>query len=246
MAGCIEVSLNNKKSKMLESTTIMSHPTIHRSDITAPSIPLEVRMQPVKMRMYYKVHADIYDMTRWTFLFGRQRLLHMLPFSRTERIQIMEIGSGTGYNLQRLAQKYPKAKLIGWDVSEDMIRVSEENLASVKNKLQLIIKPYGFGENIGDKADIILFSYCLSMVNPHWQDLILHAQKDLKPDGIIAVVDFDQTPVGLYRRFMRNNHVEIQGQILPFLHQHFNPQKVSVHKAYGGFWQYFCFVGKLI
>ncbi|MDZ7880442.1 MAG: hypothetical protein U5L45_22385 [Saprospiraceae bacterium] len=48
----------------------------------------------------------------------------------------------------------------------------------------------------------------------------------MKPGGIIAVVDFHQTPVGLYRRFMRNNHVEIKRRNLPFLHQHFNP-KVS-------------------
>jgi S-adenosylmethionine-diacylgycerolhomoserine-N-methlytransferase len=229
---------------MLESTSIIAHPTIHQADISTTSLPLEVRMQPVKMRMYYKVHADIYDMTRWTFLFGRQQLLNMLPYTRTERLTIIEIGSGTGYNLKRLAQKYPKAKLIGWDVSEDMIRVAEENLATVENKLQLINKPYGLADNSPEKADIILFSYCLTMVNPHWQDLILQAKKDLKPNGIIAVVDFHQTPVALYRRFMRNNHVEIKGQILPFLHQHFNPQKVTTHKAYSGIWQYFCFVGK--
>jgi S-adenosylmethionine-diacylgycerolhomoserine-N-methlytransferase len=231
---------------MIESTTLLSHPSIHQSDLSAAPLPLEVRMQPVKMRMYYKAHADIYDMTRWTFLFGRQRLLNMLPFGRTERLKIMEIGSGTGYNLKHLAEKYPKATLIGWDVSEDMMRVAEENLATVQNKLQLINKPYGLADNRGEKADIILFSYCLTMVNPHWQDLILQAKKDLKPGGIIAVVDFHQTPVALYRRFMRNNHVEIKGEILPFLHQHFNPQKITVNKAYSGIWQYFCFVGKLI
>ncbi len=212
---------------------------------TVTSLPLEVRMQPVKMRMYYKAHADIYDATRWTFLFGRKELLKLLSVKNTHSLTIMEIGCGTGYNLFRLADMYPDAQLIGWDVSEDMIREAENKLRDVNNEVKLINEPYGLASFPSPQADIILFSYCLTMVNPHWQDLILQAAKDLKPNGMIAVVDFHQTPLGLYRRFMRNNHVEIQGQILPFLHQHFQVSQSKIQKAYGGLWSYFNFIGRV-
>lgn len=220
-------------------------PIQQQQPATTTSLPLEVRMQPVKMRMYYKVHADIYDITRWTFLFGRSQLLKMLPYESNDSLTIMEIGCGTGYNMFHLAEMYPNAQLIGWDVSEDMIREAENKLRDVNNEVKFINEPYGLAPYKSPQADIILFSYCLTMVNPHWQDLILQAIKDLKPNGIIAVVDFHQTPVGLYRRFMRNNHVEIQGQILPFLNQHFQSNQSNVRKAYGGLWSYFSFIGQL-
>jgi S-adenosylmethionine-diacylgycerolhomoserine-N-methlytransferase len=201
------------------------------------------QQQAQKMERYYNVHAKIYDATRWTFLFGRHWIIDWLPFSRTEKITIMEVGCGTGYNLKYFAQNYPKAKLIGWDVSKEMLDVAHEKLRETSNKLILRNDAYG-AETSSPKADIILFSYCLTMVNPHWQELILQAKEDLKEGGIIAVVDFHNSRFPLFKRWMNKNHVRMDSHILPFLQVHFQTKKQEVRRAYMGAWQYFLYTGE--
>jgi S-adenosylmethionine-diacylgycerolhomoserine-N-methlytransferase len=202
-----------------------------------------VQQQAQKMERYYNVHAKIYDATRWTFLFGRHWIIDWLPFGRTERITIMEVGCGTGYNLKYFAQNYPKAKLIGWDVSKEMLDVAHEKLRETSNKLILRNDAYG-AETSSPKADVILFSYCLTMVNPHWQELILQAKEDLKDGGIIAVVDFHNSRFPLFKRWMNKNHVRMDSHILPFLQAHFQTKKQEVRRAYMGAWQYFLYTGE--
>lgn len=203
--------------------------------------------QARKIKRYYTFHSKIYDATRWTFLFGRHWVIDWLPFGRTEKLTIMEIGCGTGYNLKYLAQSYPKAKLIGWDLSKEMLQVAEEKLHSIPNKYILRNDAYGTEGTFAGaspKADVILFSYCLTMVNPHWQDLLLQAKEDLKEGGVLAVVDFHDSRFPLFKRWMRKNHVRMESHLLPFLQQHFPTTKHEVRRAYLGLWHYFLFMGK--
>jgi len=77
--------------------------------------------QNEKMQRYYRRHAAIYDLSRWTFLFGRREVIRRLPFEWDEAISVLEIGCGTGYNLETTAKNFPNARLTGLDVSADMI-----------------------------------------------------------------------------------------------------------------------------
>jgi S-adenosylmethionine-diacylgycerolhomoserine-N-methlytransferase len=96
-----------------------------------------------------------------------------------------------------------------------MLDVAHEKLRETSNKLILRNDAYG-AETSSPKADIILFSYCLTMVNPHWQELILQAKEDLKEGGIVAVVDFHNSRFPLFKRWMDKNHVRMDSHILPF------------------------------
>ena len=212
--------------------------------IQTTELPAKAAQQQAKaMQNYYTFHGRIYDATRWTFLFGRQWILDWLPHGRIEKLTIMEIGCGTGHNLKYLSKKHPKATLIGWDVSKNMLKIADEKLREIPNKLILKNLPYGT-EGASYKADVILFSYCLTMVNPHWKDLILRAKEDLKEGGTIAVVDFHDSRFPLFKRWMNRNHVRMDSHLLPFLREHFEPKKVEIKRAYGGLWEYVLFTGK--
>jgi len=77
---------------------------------------------------YYKVHSKIYDLTRWSILFGRDRLLEVIP-NDFQPERILDLGCGTGKHLVKLAERFPDAKIIGVDASKEML-----NKASVKIK----------------------------------------------------------------------------------------------------------------
>lgn len=196
------------------------------------------------MKKYYKFQSKIYDSTRWMFLFGRNNLLHELPIARDAAIRILEVGCGTGYNLEKFATYYVNAQLVGMDVSKDMIALSQKKLAPYSNRVDLI--PHAYGETAfsnGEGFDVVVFSYALTMINPQWENLIEQAYKDIKPGGIIAVVDFHKSDNPLFKLHMKNNHVRMDAHLLPVLTDKFTPLSSEVQRAYLGMWEYFSFVG---
>lgn len=197
------------------------------------------------MEQYYKLQSKIYDATRWSFLFGRKRIIRQLPLSIERNARILEIGCGTGYNLVRLAKQFPKAQLIGLDVSPDMTALSRKNTQAFSERVQIIQAPYESGHQLFEgHVDVVLFSYSLTMINPQWSELILQAIKDLKAGGLIAVTDFHDSKNQWFKKHMSNHHVRMDGHLLPLLEQEFTPIINEVPAAYGGVWHYLVFIGK--
>ena len=200
--------------------------------------------QTAKMQGYYRFHAKIYDLTRWTFLFGRKQLLDSLSYKPTDSPTIMEVGCGTGANMEKLSHYFPKAQLIGVDISATMLDIADKKLQNIPNFIVLKQNNYGVETlNLSQKPDCILFSYCLTMVNPNWENLVLQAKKDLGKDGIVAIVDFDTSKFKWFRSWMQFNHVRMEGHILPFLEQHFTHVKLECRRAYFGLWHYTVYIG---
>ncbi len=200
--------------------------------------------QEAKMQSYYRFHAKIYDLTRWIFLFGRKHLLDSLPYKPTDSPTIMEVGCGTGCNIEKLSHHFPKAQLIGVDVSAAMLDIADKKRRNMPNSIVLAQKNYGVETfDFFQKPDCILFSYCLTMVNPNWENLVLQAKIDLNKNGIVAIVDFHTSRYAWFRRWMRVNHVRMEGHLLPFLERHFETVKLERRRAYFGLWHYMVYIG---
>ena len=196
------------------------------------------------IRNYYQLHAKLYQATRWSFLFGRKRLIKALKIPSKSNKTILEVGCGTGHNLHRLASRYSNLHLIGVDISPDMLQVASKKLQSQSRRVLFLEKPYAPGSwTLPGKPDIILFSYCLTMINPGWEDALERANDDLGAEGLIAVVDFHSSPFGFFRRWMGYNHVRMDNHLLPVLEAQFTAVHTEIRQAYGGLWQYFLFVG---
>jgi len=202
------------------------------------------REQNRNMERYYRFQSKIYDLTRWSFLFGRRRIIRELPLDTDEALSILEVGCGTGFNLQQLACRFPKARIKGMDVSPDMIRIAHRQLRNLGERIELVEAPYGPGAVPAHYFDLILFSYSLTMINPQWGQLIRQAFRDLKPGGYIAVVDFHNSRFSWFKRHMSNHHVRMDSHLLPLLQELFHTEKSAVHPAYGGVWEYLTFLGK--
>lgn len=194
-----------------------------------------------KIIKYYQFQSHIYDATRWSFLFGRDSLLFEasqdLPYPKT----ITEFGCGTGRNLLKMSRLFPQASLTGIDISPEMLRVSSQRTEPLKSRIRLF-QSSSF-DCLEQKQDIILFAYCLSMINPNWEKTIQRGLSALNPGGLLAVVDFHASSVGLYREFMAHNHVSLKGEILPYLQVSMNHCSIKTKLAYCGLWSYFTFLG---
>ncbi len=197
------------------------------------------------IRNYYQLHAKVYQATRWTFLFGRKRIINALKLHTLSEKTVLEVGCGTGHNLSTLANYYPNLHLIGVDISTDMLRVASKRLERYSRRILFLEKPYAPGDwKLPAKPDVVLFSYCLTMINPGWEDALQRASDDLGEGGLIAVVDFHDTPFGIFRRWMGVNHVRMEKHLLPALEARFTTVHKEIRKAYGGLWSYMLFVGR--
>jgi S-adenosylmethionine-diacylgycerolhomoserine-N-methlytransferase len=193
---------------------------------------------------YYRLHSRIYDATRWSFLFGRTAILDDIT-AATSPARILEVGCGTGKNLVALAERFPQASITGVDLSETMLALARRKVARrFSGRVGLVHRAYT--ERLGDRPafDLVLFSYALSMFNPGYDTAIAAAYRDLMPGGHIAVVDFCSTPLPAFARWMKANHVRMDGHLRPPLRAQFTPVADRLHSAYGGVWRYLKFVGR--
>ena len=191
------------------------------------------------LRGYYRWHAHFYDATRWAFLFGRTPLIRQAA-ERLRPRRILEIGCGTGRNLVQLARFFPHAEIVGLDLSGEMLRKARTKIAKYGSRVSLLERVYSAPVSGGDPFDLIVLSYCLSMINPGYDEVLRICEQDLSPAGHLALVDFHDTRVDWFRRWMGLNHVRMDGQILAALQSApFRLDPCLVKSAYGGLWRWF-------
>ena len=194
------------------------------------------------LQRYYRVHAKIYDLTRWTFLFGRRDILQEVQRLRAPS-RILEIGCGTGKNLARLCRLFPQAAITGVDLSEAMLAVARKNLGGQIERVTLRAMVYEQPIHQAEPFDVVLCSYSLSMMNPGFEQALDAARDDLAPGGLFAAVDFHDSPFAVFKAWMRLNHVRLDGHLLPKLTRNFSPEIQAIRPAYSGIWSYLLFVG---
>ncbi|GAK53998.1 methyltransferase type 12 [Candidatus Moduliflexus flocculans] len=195
------------------------------------------------LQQYYRLHSKIYDATRWTFLFGRNEIITEIHNARAPA-RILEIGCGTGKNLARMARLFPQAELTGIDLADAMLKVARKKFAAMPQRVTFVSKPYEQPLAPDNPFDLILCSYSLSMMNPGWEGVIDCAARDLAPGGLMAVVDFHDSPFRAYKKWMALNHVRLDAHLLPKLTERFQPVTQKICPAYRGLWTYFLFLGE--
>ncbi|MBQ3420235.1 MAG: methyltransferase domain-containing protein [Clostridium sp.] len=77
---------------------------------------------------------------------------------------ILDLGCGIGYSTNVLFNKYPGAKILGLDNSEEMIHKAEENHPNLNFKFFDITKDLSF---LNNSMDIVFCNSCLQWVPDH-------------------------------------------------------------------------------
>ncbi|KHK02832.1 class I SAM-dependent methyltransferase [Desulfovibrio sp. TomC] len=207
---------------------------------------MESRHEP--LAGYYRLHARVYDATRWSFLFGRSQLVAqcaqaLAEMGKATGARVAEVGCGTGHNLRLLARELPTARLTGIDLCPPMLRRAAKAVGRTADRVELACCAYGPDSLARGSMDLIVFSYALSMFNPGFEAALDAARLQLRPGGLVAVVDFCDTSVPWFRSWMGVNHVRMDGHLLPQLADRFVPARQKITPAYGGLWRRFSFLG---
>ncbi len=182
---------------------------------------------------YYKIQSHIYDLTRWSFLFGRSKLFKRLP-DLPSNASILDLGCGTGYQLRSLKNRYPKASIIGLDASSDMLKKASQK---VSGDIQLIHQEYNSTSFPENSFDLVVCSYSLTMMN-EIDEVLSNIQFHLKTKGTLMVIDFDCSRFDWFTRWMKVNFVEMSGAVFSSAKRKFPSHTLESHPAYSGLWLY--------
>ncbi len=142
---------------------------------------------------------------------------------------IVDVGCGPGYLVTLIAQSFPYLKIIGIDISEEMMQTAKRNLTN-----------QGFGERVefrrGDAGNMPLSDASVDFVISslslhHWSDpkmVLLEIHRVLKPSGQVLIFDLRRDSLrGFYwlLHFAKN-------VVLPSAMRHINEPVNSVLSSY--------------
>jgi S-adenosylmethionine-diacylgycerolhomoserine-N-methlytransferase len=160
------------------------------------------------MNRTYRHQRHFYDFTRKYYLLGRDRLIAELAARQGNAV--LEIGCGTGRNLTAAAARYPGARLLGIDVSTQMLTTAIATIARAGLAPQIRVA-HADATRFDPQAlfgiarfERIFISYSLSMI-PGWQAVIDGSISTLAPGGELHIVDFggQQRLPGVFRAVLR-------------------------------------------
>jgi len=143
----------------------------------------------------YRHQRHVYDLTRYCYLLGRDRLIADLdpPAGGS----VLEVGCGTGRNLLAAATRYLDAHFFGFDISTEMLKTARRSIAATRMRDRIevaeasaltFIPEQVFGRK---EFDRIVFSYALSMMSG-WQAALAGSLTMLAAGGKILIVEFGQ------------------------------------------------------
>ena len=195
--------------------------------IDAESVPADRPDIRDRMERMYRPQLLIYDLTRKYYLLGRDAVIASLDAMPGERL--IDVGCGTGRNLEAIARRYPGVELFGVDAAAAMLETAEKRFGRhdlpaprlARATAEALDPEALFGI---DGADHVLFSYSLSMMDDP-RLALERAALALVPGGRLHVVDFgpmDGLPrpfAGLMRSWLARFEVHHRPEIAPTLRQ---------------------------
>jgi S-adenosylmethionine-diacylgycerolhomoserine-N-methlytransferase len=180
------------------------------------------RDQAAVMDSLYRGQRHIYDATRKYYLFGRDRMIDRLDCRAGDAV--LEIGCGTGRNLDRIGRRWPGSELHGLDISTEMLKSAAARLGQTARLAQGDATSFDAARLFGREGfDRVVISFALSMI-PDWQGAVRQAVQVLAPGGVLHIVDFGDCrglpgPArGLLRRWLAHFHVAPRLDLPDFAH----------------------------
>jgi len=137
---------------------------------------------------FYSAQADDYDRFRERLLRGRERLIARLVAQLPPQARIVELGGGTGRNLDFFGERLHD--VASFDLVDLCPALLDRARARIARHPQVrMIEADATTWQPDAPVDCVYFSYSLTMI-PDWRAALANALAMLKPGGLLGVVDF--------------------------------------------------------
>lgn len=139
---------------------------------------------------FYGPQADVYDRFRERLLHGRADLMRALDLAAGRRV--IDFGAGTGRHWLFIEPALPGlARVDLVDLCTPLLEVARTRFAGHPNVRTVHADAQVWRAD--EPADAAIFSYSLSMI-PDWRAALANAARQVRPGGVIGIVDFYTLP----------------------------------------------------
>ncbi len=139
---------------------------------------------------FYGPQADVYDRFRERLLHGRADLMRALDLRAGQRV--IDFGAGTGRHWLFVEPALPQlARVDLVDLCTPLLEVARGRFARYPNVHTVRADAQVWRADAA--ADAAIFSYSLSMI-PDWRAALVNAVRQVRPGGVIGIVDFYTLP----------------------------------------------------
>jgi tRNA (cmo5U34)-methyltransferase len=123
-----------------------------------------------------------------------------------KQVKVLDLGCGTGLELERLFSLYPDAEVTGIDLSENMLEILRNKFKDKEKQLHLICKSY-FDVNFGSELfDFALSTYSLHHFSAELKlSLYRSIYASLQQDGVYIEGDYTVKSVEEERFYIAEN-----------------------------------------
>ena len=145
------------------------------------------------------------------------RMLERLDYVKIEPARVLDLGCGTGFSLSALSERYPKAQVLGADMSESMLRAGRGERSRVHRMLPFLRSRKS--ALVGADAQALPFS--ANTQGMVWSNLMLHwldeplpafreAHRVLDTDGLLMFSTFGPDTLKELRASFTDGYVHTQ------------------------------------
>ncbi len=157
--------------------------------IVLGSRAMNVQREPGREGKQDKEASEAYDLiSRWPLFTLERRIILNALERRKPRGLLLDVGCGPGYLTAAISQSYPSLKVVGFDISDIMIKIAGRNWLKRHSNLQLMIGDAHRLPFQDNSVDYVISSLSLH----HWSDakvVFNEMRRVLKPGGRILVFD---------------------------------------------------------
>ena len=113
----------------------------------------------------------------------------VIPFKIERRIDVFDLGAGTGLFSQHVLEKYPQARFTLIDVAEEMLAVAEQRFQANSDQFKFVIDDYR-EINFHEEFDLVISSLSIHhLTDDEKQDLFRRIHTSLRKGGVFINVD---------------------------------------------------------
>jgi S-adenosylmethionine-diacylgycerolhomoserine-N-methlytransferase len=142
-----------------------------------------------RLESFYRDQSGAYDDFRKRLLHGRQEMLAALDLPADGRW--LDMGGGTGHNVEALGESRARlAEVTIVDLCPSLLKVADQRIQKHGwTNVRTVAADACMYEHDTGPVDAVTFSYSLTMI-PDWFQAVRRAHDQLKPGGVLGVVDF--------------------------------------------------------